>query len=254
MKAITCTQCGALVKRILLRDRFALCDYCGAKILLSENKENMVEVPDKKDGSAESRESTLTPWQQYLKKRDENALRYAAMNPAPSYKEPNDSSILVPLLVLFLLMGAIVFLAVSGKSCFYRPLDSTEKIAAAKSKSNSPETSAPVFESPRYPAINYQVNVKWNGQYDMEHYENPRIDPAKLPTFDKAQLKKTVFANRAVEVKITIDERGEVSQAKAVSGHPMLKEAAENAARKSLFSPREKPTARVLTYYFRLTD
>lgn len=47
MKAITCPQCGALVKKISLRDKFVPCDYCGAKILFEENKERIIEIPDK---------------------------------------------------------------------------------------------------------------------------------------------------------------------------------------------------------------
>jgi hypothetical protein len=88
----------------------------------------------------------------------------------------------------------------------------------------------------------------------MEHYEVPSIDETKLPTADAKELKKTVFKNRRAEVRITIDENGDVTEAKAVSGHPILKEAAENAARKTLFANRRKPTIRLLTYIFRLTS
>ena len=48
---------------------------------------------------------------------------------------------------------------------------------------------------------------------------------------------KAVGASGAVNVQITIDEQGNVISAKAVSGHPLLRQAAENAARNARFSP-----------------
>lgn len=48
---------------------------------------------------------------------------------------------------------------------------------------------------------------------------------------------KAVRASGAVNVQVTIDEDGNVISASAVSGHPLLKQAAENAARQSKFSP-----------------
>ena len=48
---------------------------------------------------------------------------------------------------------------------------------------------------------------------------------------------KAVGASGAVNVQITIDEQGNVISAKAVSGHPLLRDAAERAARSARFSP-----------------
>ncbi|MGI9055252.1 MAG: TonB family protein [Pyrinomonadaceae bacterium] len=48
---------------------------------------------------------------------------------------------------------------------------------------------------------------------------------------------KAVGASGAVNVQVTIDEEGNVVSAKAVSGHPLLREAAERAARSARFSP-----------------
>jgi outer membrane biosynthesis protein TonB len=57
-----------------------------------------------------------------------------------------------------------------------------------------------------------------------------------------------------VQVRITIGTDGDVTKAEAISGHPILAEAAVEAAKKSLFNSRSKPTTRVMTYYFRLLD
>lgn len=48
---------------------------------------------------------------------------------------------------------------------------------------------------------------------------------------------RAVRASGAVNVQVTIDENGNVVSASAVSGHPLLKQAAESAARASKFSP-----------------
>lgn len=48
---------------------------------------------------------------------------------------------------------------------------------------------------------------------------------------------KAVKAQGAVNVQIIIDEQGRVISANAVSGHPLLRQAAEQAARRAVFSP-----------------
>jgi len=48
---------------------------------------------------------------------------------------------------------------------------------------------------------------------------------------------RAVRASGAVNVQVTIDESGSVISASAVSGHPLLRAAAEQAARSSRFSP-----------------
>jgi protein TonB len=48
---------------------------------------------------------------------------------------------------------------------------------------------------------------------------------------------KAVNASGAVNVQVTIDEIGNVISAKALDGHPLLRQAAENAARNAKFKP-----------------
>lgn len=48
---------------------------------------------------------------------------------------------------------------------------------------------------------------------------------------------RAVKASGAVNVQVTIDEEGNVVSASAVSGHPLLRQASEEAARASKFSP-----------------
>lgn len=58
-----------------------------------------------------------------------------------------------------------------------------------------------------------------------------------LPTPPYPAPAKAVGANGTVNVQVTIDETGNVISAKAVSGHPLLRQAAEDAARKAKFTP-----------------
>ena len=60
-----------------------------------------------------------------------------------------------------------------------------------------------------------------------------RILPA--PVYPPAAL--AVGAGGAVSVQVTINEKGEVESATAVSGHPLLRAAAVEAARQAKFSP-----------------
>ena len=50
-------------------------------------------------------------------------------------------------------------------------------------------------------------------------------------------LAKAYLVSGAVQVQITVDENGKVIAAKAVSGHPLLQEAAVEAALQARFSP-----------------
>jgi TonB family protein len=51
------------------------------------------------------------------------------------------------------------------------------------------------------------------------------------------QNAKQVNASGQVTVQISVDENGNVTSARALSGHPLLRPAAENAARQSRFNP-----------------
>ena len=68
-------------------------------------------------------------------------------------------------------------------------------------------------------------------------------------------IAKQMKASGAVQVEITIDENGRVIEAKAISGHPALRSAAEEAAKKWVFRPASldgKPMRQqdVLTFSF----
>lgn len=57
MKAITCSQCGALLKGISTKKELADCIYCGAEIPI--RKEKVFEVSDKKAEEEEKKQKRL---------------------------------------------------------------------------------------------------------------------------------------------------------------------------------------------------
>jgi TonB family protein len=72
-------------------------------------------------------------------------------------------------------------------------------------------------------------------------------------------IARAARASGAVQVQITINETGEVIEASVISGHPLLRDAALEAARQWLFKPTELSGVPVkvqgiLTFNFTLTD
>lgn len=64
---------------------------------------------------------------------------------------------------------------------------------------------------------------------------NSKATNLVIPNYPAAA--RAVRASGAVNVQVTIDEDGEVIMANAVSGHPLLRQAAERAAKESRFAP-----------------
>ncbi len=60
---------------------------------------------------------------------------------------------------------------------------------------------------------------------------------SSLPAPEYPAAARAVKASGAVNIQVTINEQGDIVSATAVSGHPLLRQAAEQAARKAKFSP-----------------
>jgi protein TonB len=60
---------------------------------------------------------------------------------------------------------------------------------------------------------------------------------SSLPHPPYPPMAKAVGASGAVNVQVTIDELGNVVSARALGGHPMLRKASEDAARRAKFTP-----------------
>ena len=72
MKAITCSQCGALIKGISMQKKVAECLYCGSEMFLENFKEKVIEIPD----NVADKINTKSNWEIYLEKRKEIRERY----------------------------------------------------------------------------------------------------------------------------------------------------------------------------------
>lgn len=75
------------------------------------------------------------------------------------------------------------------------------------------------------------------------------------PEPDYPAVAKAAHASGTVVVAVTVDESGEVISAQAISGHPLLQQAAVAAARKAVFKPtlldnRPAKISGTLTYHF----
>jgi protein TonB len=77
----------------------------------------------------------------------------------------------------------------------------------------------------------------------------------RLPKPRYPELARIAKASGAVNVQVLLDETGKVISAQAVSGHPLLRAAAEQAAHQALFTPtilgdRPVKVSGVITYNF----
>jgi TonB family protein len=73
----------------------------------------------------------------------------------------------------------------------------------------------------------------------------------ELPTPSYPQIAKQMRASGEVRVQVDVDERGNVISARAVSGHPLLRQSAETAARRSKIRTTGRNESGELVYNFR---
>lgn len=90
----------------------------------------------------------------------------------------------------------------------------------------SPSSTQPPTETPTPPPVNRPVNAG---------ILNGRAVNLTTPAYPAAA--KAMRAVGRVMVQVMLDESGNVMSAKATSGHPMLRQSAEAAARQSRFNP-----------------
>lgn len=105
------------------------------------------------------------------------------------------------------------------------------EIVVAYNGSGEPPDPAEGVEAPEPPAEGEvdEEGVLSGGAMDAKATSRP--EPAYPATA------RAVRASGAVKVEVLVDERGRVTSARATSGHPLLRAAAEAAARQTRFSP-----------------
>ena len=224
MKAITCTQCGATIENVSETSLIINCDYCGARLILDPRRPAPVPPPV----------------------------------PAPSFEfanveRPNATSFAVGIAALFLIPIIIVFFVYLGQSQ-RKPERAEPSYVYTPPPSPYPAPAWSVSTEPAKPTpiVNYQPRVSWDGPNDMEHFADPEVDISSVAHLSSDEIKKTVFKDRTVKLRVVINTEGEIDDVTTVSGHPILVQAATQSARSSIFRSRSKPTTRILTYTFRL--
>lgn len=223
MKAITCTQCGATIDDVSESSVIINCEYCGARIMLPRDRK-------------EEPKPQITP---------------------PSFARPDVSTVrpsmiagLVAVVFLPIFIAVVVSLDNSARST------PAQAYSVPATPSNYPTTSSwnlstDVPEKP-VPVVNYQPRISWDGPNDLEYFAEPQVDIASVAHMTSEEVKKTVFKNRIVKLRVVINTAGEIDDVEAISGHPILVEAASASAKSTIFRSRSKPTTRVLTYTFRV--
>ncbi len=224
MKAINCTQCGATIKDVSERSLIIHCNYCGARIMLQP-----VQNPVK--------QTLVDPPEFEIDSPPIPALKLAAVVVA--------AALLVPILII-----VVVFVN--------KPTQPTPaKVYSAPSTPytyptpSSGSVSSEVPAKP-IPVVNYQPRIAWDGPNDLEHFDSPEVDISSVSHLTTEEVKKTVFKDRTVKLRVVINTEGEIDTVETISGHPLLVEAASASAKRSIFRSRAKPTTRVLTYTFRV--
>ena len=228
MRAITCTQCGATIENVSERSVIVDCEYCGARMIMDRGEPL---VPPKR-----------------------------ATVDAPDFElevEPdsNNSFVIVAGGAVALIIFFVVIFAMIPKS---RQQDSYSLYNSSAGSTPNPAYSwtapAPVNLEPTkpVPVVNYQPRVSWDGPNDMEYFDDPEVDVSSVSDLTSEEVKKTVFKNRVVKLKVVINTEGEIDTVETISGHPILVEAATASAKRSIFKSRSKPTTRILTYTFRV--
>lgn len=136
---------------------------------------------------------------------------------------------------------------VARRSRFVAPYSSPTLVARAGNPANT-GTSQPSVASPTEPLR----QIKVSGGV-LQSSAIHKVQPAYPPAAKEAR------ASGAVQVQITINEKGEVIEATIISGHPLLRDATLAAARQWQFKPTELSgvpvkVQGVLTFNFTLSD
>lgn len=228
MKAINCTQCGAVIEDVSERSVIIDCKYCGARIMLDERQSRTVSKPE--PVHFEEMDLSLS---------DSTSTLFQIIGVG------------VGIIFLFFIVAVFVSISRDTKKSEASSLYTPPSQPATYSTPSSWSVSTEVPEKPA-PVVNYQPRLSWDGPNDIEHFEEPEVDISSVSDLTSEEVKKTVFKNRVVKLRVVINTEGEIDTVETISGHPLLVEAATESAKRSIFRSRSKPTTRVLTFTFRV--
>lgn len=133
-----------------------------------------------------------------------------------------------------------------------RPTPETNTNSAANTNSANPRETNPTPAATPTPRPTATAAPPANRPVNVGVLNSRALN---LPTPAYPSSARSVGASGRVTVQVFVDENGSVSSAKAVSGHPLLRQAAEAAARQSRFNPirvnnQAVPASGILVYNF----
>lgn len=124
-----------------------------------------------------------------------------------------------------------------------------------KFQPSTPPPPSPAANIPEQVASpsNMSNTSAWPGMMVSSGVMNDKAKSLPQPAYPAAA--KAVRASGDVSVQISVDETGKVVSATAISGHPLLRVASEQAARKAEFEPtllsgKAVRVSGVLVYHF----
>jgi TonB family protein len=129
----------------------------------------------------------------------------------------------------------------AAAQAYFQSFRINEQSAQAKSGSPVDRTLPDIAPPPPVPTPNVSRSPISAGALDSRAASKP--DPPYPP------VARAIHASGKVVVQVTVDEQGRVKQARAVSGPPLLQQAATQAARQARFNPGP-PMTGTLTYDF----
>jgi DNA-directed RNA polymerase subunit RPC12/RpoP len=223
MKAITCTQCGATIENVSENSVIIHCEYCGARIMI-DRVSKPSSLPDHEPVVFDAGPTTTPP----------------------------------VTIIALAVAGVVVIPLIIGVFVLKKPkVVEPQKVYSAPSSPvtfSTPSWTAATEPPKPTPVVNYQPRVSWDGPNDMEYFDDPEVDFTSVADLSSDEIKKTVFKNRTVKLRVIINAEGEIDSVETISGHPILVEAATRSAKRSIFRNRSKPTTRILTYTFRVLE
>lgn len=247
MKAITCSQCGALIKGISMQKKVVVCKYCGSEMFLKNFQEKVIEIPDKDADKVK----TKTDWEIYLERHREMRERSEIIQSETSFDYDFQGwKILGVIVVIASVIGFAVLMYHTFNPSARTRNERVEKI------SNEP-TPMPTPTSTPEPCPNIDV-LSYSSYVFRDDEEKdiavPIFKDSDLPTCDIVNLRRGMFndRNKMVKVRVTVDTEGNVVKAEQIAGHKNFKRSAEEAALKSTYYKPKRRTNKTIVYYYLL--
>ncbi len=219
MKAITCSQCGALITKISTKAGFVSCDYCRAKIPIKI--ENVLEIP----ALPKTIEHKNNTWK--LNEKEKQLVFSSVVKsdePVTNYTDEQKTGVII-ILGILLIIGLPILL--------YNVL-------------SDPEKQYLDFEIDS--TITYDIVEKpW---FEKVGYAKIRRKDLNAETIKN--LKSIPFDERKVEVEVNINDEGNVEKAKIISGREPLGKYALDVAYKTTFQKitLNETKHKIYTYHF----